>query len=89
MLSLRLAQEAAIVGVVMLIVVSVVHGGEMAANAALYKHEHGAMHYPQSHGEYMVRLFAIAFVAGALGHLGFEAIGVNRYYCKSGVACSS
>ena len=29
------------------------------------------------------------FVAGALGHLAFEALGANAWYCTHGVACKA
>jgi hypothetical protein len=28
------------------------------------------------------------FVAGVLGHLAFEVVGGNAWYCKNGVACT-
>lgn len=32
---------------------------------------------------------ATLFFTGFLGHLFFEAIGANGWYCKNGVACKS
>lgn len=29
------------------------------------------------------------FVCGFLGHILFEIIGVNKWYCKNGIACKS
>ncbi len=29
------------------------------------------------------------FAAGVLGHLAFEALGANAWYCKHGVACKA
>lgn len=82
----RLVQEALVVGLVTVLAVAVVHGGEMAANAVLTRD--GLMHHPQSHREYMVRLVVIAFLAGVLAHFGLEVSGGNEFYCKRGVACS-
>ncbi len=36
---------------------------------------------------YDLRTFAFMFLAGALGHLAFEAVGANKYYCEYGNAC--
>jgi len=29
------------------------------------------------------------FLAGMIGHLVFEALGINRWYCHQGAACSA
>lgn len=29
------------------------------------------------------------FIAGAVGHFGFEYMGINKWYCKNGNACKS
>jgi H+/Cl- antiporter ClcA len=34
-----------------------------------------------------VRIFLIFVISGALAHLLFEASGINKKYCETGVAC--
>lgn len=29
------------------------------------------------------------FISGFLGHLIFEALGINRWYCRHGAACAA
>lgn len=35
-----------------------------------------------------LQLAGVLFIVGALFHLICEVTGINRYYCKSGAACS-
>ena len=41
----------------------------------------------QTHADSMGSVFAIFFLTGAIGHVLFEALGANAWYCKNGNAC--
>jgi hypothetical protein len=43
------------------------------------------VHKPDSEMMYYIHFF----VAGVAGHLLLELLGINRYYCKAGNACSA
>lgn len=71
--------EVVVVAVVFATLVMVVHGvGEMAIL------KNGT---PTTHAGYMTRLAVLSFIAGGAGHVVFELLGANAWYCRHGAAC--
>jgi hypothetical protein len=78
MKGLQLIKEAIAVGILM---IGFGYLGSMIAQATWKK---------TAPGEYFNKyhiMEASLFFAGVLAHLTLEALGVNKWYCKNGVAC--
>jgi len=39
--------------------------------------------------KYIKKEYLILFIIGVVSHFGFEAAGLNHWYCKNGYACRS
>lgn len=78
-----LLKEAIFVGIFFLIITSVI----MAVLHNIYPNDYaGCLHLPnKSRGKYYIA----TFISGALAHLLCEYLGINKYYCLHGNACTS
>ena len=42
-----------------------------------------------THKNHLQEVGTLLFISGALGHILFELVGANAWYCKNGHACST
>lgn len=76
---MKLLIEAVVVGVFMILFGYI---GSIIAKNLLPKTENY-----ENFNKYHVMELAL-FLAGFLAHLSFQLLGVNKWYCKYGVACT-